>query len=139
MIRVIRNFLVAFGAIWLSLWTVSLFSRIFSKLNAPLIYSDNVLSIVMMSVMTSMGWAVSAILASANVVVSVDTEIPERWAYTMALLYLLDAPRRHGRWYVPTAVLDRLSRIVDRLSPAIGCKIGAAAIAHFQRQKATFR
>ena len=139
MTRVIRNFLVTFGAFWLSLWTVSLFSWLFGKLNEHFIYSDNVFSMVMMGVMMSMGRAVSAILAAAIVVVSADSEKPERWAYIIAVLYVVDAPVRYGRWYVSPTVLDRLSRGVDRLFPAIACIIGAVVIAHFQRKKATFR
>ena len=137
MTRVIRNFLLTFGAFWLSLWTVQLFAWLFGKLNDHFIYTDNVFSMGMMGVMTSTGRAVSAIIAAAIVSVTADSEKPERWAYLIAVLYVVDAPVRYGRWYVPPTVLDRFSRGVDRLFPAIACIIGATVIAHFQRKKTT--
>ena len=137
MTRVIRNFLITFGAFWLSLWTVPPFSWVFGKLNEHFIYSDNVFSMSIMGVMTSMGRAVSAILAAAIVDVAADSEKPERWAYLIAVLYVVDAPVRYGRWYVPPTVLDHLARGLDQVFPAVACIIGAAVIAHFQRKKAT--
>jgi len=139
MTRIIRNILIAFGAYYLSLWTAPLFSWCFNGLSRHFSYtSESLLSAVMYGVVTSMGRAVSAILAAAIVGVSADSETPERWAYVVALLYVVDASLRyHWKWKVPPTLSDHLWLGVDRFFPTIACVIGTIVIAHYQRKRAS--
>ena len=134
----IRNLLVVFGAFWLSLWAVSPLAFLFGKINNRIIYSnsDNVLSMVAMGVMTSMGRSVAAILAGAIVVGSTDSEKPELWASIVAALYVVDAPVHYGPWHVQLTVWDQLWKGVDFLFPAIACILFSVAFARFRRSKA---
>src|SRR5260370_37837787 len=115
MTRIVRNILVAFGAYYLSLWTAPLFSWPFDKLNVHFTYLGSLLSAVMMGVMTSMGRAVSAIVAVAIVCVSADSETPERSAYIVAVLYVADASLRAfpWQWNAPPTISEHLSVGVD--------------------------
>jgi hypothetical protein len=131
----VRNLLIACGAFWLSLWTVSLLAGLFGKLNYGIIYSDNLLSAVAMGMMTSMGRSVAAILAGAVVMTSVDSQKPERWASIIALLYVIDAPVHYGRYVVPPTEWDHLMRGVDLVFPGIACLFVMAVLAYFRRRK----
>jgi hypothetical protein len=134
----IRNLLVVFGAFWLSLWTVNPLSFIFGKINNRIIYSnsDNVLSMVAMGVMTSMGRTVAAILAGVIVVGSADSEKPELWASIVAVLYVVDAPVHYFPWRAQQSVWDQLWKGVDFLFPAIACILVSVAFARFRPSKA---
>ncbi len=132
----IRNLLIACGAFWLSLWTVGLLGGPFGKLNNSITYSDEyLLSAVAMGVMTSMGRAVASILAGAVVMVSADSQNPERWASIIALLYVIDAPVRYGPYHIAPTAWDHLTRGVDLIFPGIACLLAVALIAHFRRKK----
>ena len=132
----IRNFLIACGAFWLSLWTVGLLGGLFGKLNNGIIYDDNLLSAVAMGVMTSIGRSVASILAGAVVMVSADSQKPERWASIIALLYVIDAPVHYGPYNIAPTTWDHLTRGVDLLFPGIACLLGVALITHLRRKKA---
>jgi hypothetical protein len=135
-ITMIRNLLVACGAFWISLWTVGLLGGLFGKLNNGIIYSDeNLLSAVAMGVMTSMGRTIASILAGAVVMVSADSQKPERWASIIALLYVIDAPVHYGPYHIAPTAWDHLTRGVDLVFPGIACLLAVALIAHLRRKK----
>lgn len=136
-ITMIRNLLVVCGAFWLSLWTVGLLGGFFAKLSNHIVYYDeNLLTAVAMGAMTSMGRAVASILAGAVVIVSADSQKPERWASIIAFLYVIDAPVRYGPYHIAPTAWDHLTRGVDLLFPGIACLLAVALIAHLRRKKA---
>jgi hypothetical protein len=123
---VIRNILASFGAFWLSLRTVAPLVWLFGKLNDRIIYDDSVLEAVAMGAMTSMGRSVAAIIAGLLVTFTASGRKPERWAFVVATLYVIDAPVRH-HWHLGPTAWDRIWQTSDLLFPAFACVAAAAA------------
>jgi len=92
---------------------------LFGKLNNGIIYDDNLLSAVAMGVMTSIGRSVASILAGAVVMVSADSQKPERWASIIALLYVIEAPVHYGPYNIAPTTWDHLTRGVDLVFPGM--------------------
>jgi hypothetical protein len=133
MVRV-RNILISLGVFWLSLWMVAPLGWPFSKLNDGITYGDSVLDAVAMGVMTSFGRAFVAGLAGALVSLTAAGRNPERWAFIIAILYVVDAPVRH-HWHLPPTGWDRLWQSVDLLFPAIVCIAAAFMTARLRRTR----
>jgi hypothetical protein len=109
------------------------------KLSSGIIYDENLVSAVAMGVMTSIGRTVASILAGAVVMVSADSQKPERWASIIALLYALDAPVHYGAYRIAPTAWDHLTRGVDLGFPGIACLLAVALIAHLRRKKTKSR
>jgi len=123
---VVQNILISFGAFWLSLWMVVPLSWLFGKLDVRIIYGDSVLEAIAMGAMTSMGRSVAAIIAGLLVTFAASGRKPERWAFVIASLYVIDAPVRH-RWQLGPTAWDRIWQISDLLFPAFACVAAAVA------------
>jgi len=128
----VRNLLITLGAFWLSLHVVVLFALLFGRLNRGVIYGDGVLDALAMGVMTSMGRAVAAALAAALVTLAVDAKKPERWAFTVAILYVANAFTQS--WGMPPTAWDRLWHGADVLWPALVCLVVAVVTARLGRK-----
>jgi hypothetical protein len=127
-----RNILISFGAFWLSVWTLTPLVWLSSKLNNKIIYGDSVLEAIAMGAMTSMGRSVGAIIAGLLVTFTVDGRKPERWAFVVAALYVIDVPVRH-HWHLGPTPWDRIWQTADLLFPALAC-IGAAVTTRLRRE-----
>lgn len=128
----VRNLLIALVAFWLSVWAATLLAWLFGRLSSGVIYGDGVLDAIAMGVMTSMGRAVAAALAAAIVTLSAAGPKPERWAFLVAILYVVDASRMH--WHLPPRAWDRLWQSVDLLWPALACAVVAVIIARLRHK-----
>lgn len=131
--QVIQNILISFGAFWLSLWTVGPLVWLFSKLNDKIIYGDSVLEAIAMGAMTSMGRSVSAVLAGLLVTFTASGRKPERWAFVVATLYVIDTPVRH-HWHSGPTAWDRIWQTSDLMFPALAC-VAAAAATRLRRER----
>jgi hypothetical protein len=130
----VRNVLISFGVFWLSVWMVVPLAWLFGKLNNGIIYGDSVLAAIAMGVMTSLGRAFAASVAGGLVTLTAAGRKPERWAFIIAILYVVDAPvRRH--WHLPPTGWDRLWQSVDLLFPAIVCVAAAFMTVRFRRAR----
>jgi hypothetical protein len=129
----VRNLLITLGAFWLSLQALVLFAWLFGRLNSRAIYGDGVLDAIAMGVMTSMGRAMTAALAAAIVALSAAGPKPERWAFIVAALYVVDVPVRM-HWHLPPTAWDRLWQSVDLLWPAFACVVVAIVTARLRRK-----
>jgi hypothetical protein len=130
----VRNILISFGVFWLSVWMAVPLTWLSGKLNDRIIYGDSALEAIAMGMMTSLGRAFAAILAGAVVTLIVAGRKPERWAFVIAILYVIDAPVRH-HWHLPPTGWDRLWQSVDLLFPAIVCIAAAFMTARFRRPR----
>jgi hypothetical protein len=129
----LRNVLISLGAFWLSVWMVVPFAWLFGKLNDRIIYGDSVLAAIAMGVMTSLGRAVAAGVAGWIVTLTTAGRKPERWAFIIAILHVVDARRYH--WHLPPTAWDRLWQSVDLLFPAIVCIAAAFMTVRFRRAR----
>jgi hypothetical protein len=129
-----RNVLISFGVFWLSLWMVVPFGWLFGKLNDRMIYGDSVLDALAMGMMTSLGRAFAAVFAGVLVTLTVAERRPERWAFVIAILYVVDAPVRQ-HWHLPPTGWDRLWQSVDLLFPGIVCAAAAFLTVRFRRTR----
>jgi len=130
----VRNLLVSFGAYWLSLEISVVFAWLFLSLTNGIVYRQSVLSAIAMGLWISMGRAVAAAFAGALVTFLAASKRPERWAFVVAILYVVDSQWRH-HWYLPPTAWDRVWQGVDLLWPAIAC-VAAALVTARLRQKA---
>jgi hypothetical protein len=130
-----RNVLIALGAFWLSLWAVPWLSLAFGKLNSKIIYDSVWFEAIAMGMMTSMGRAFAASLASVITTMAVDARKPERWALIVAVLYVVDAPVRHGAWHIAPTAWDRGWQAVDLIWPAVACLVSAIAASRFRQKR----
>jgi hypothetical protein len=129
----IRNLLISLGAFWLSLHLTVLFAWLFGKLNERVIYGDSVFAAIAMGAMTSMGRALAASLAAVLVTLVAVSPKPQRWAYIVALLYLVAPPVRY-HWHVPPTTWYRLWQGVDRAWPVVACILAAVITARLQQK-----
>ena len=130
----IRNIFICFGVFWVSVWLVVPLAWQFSKLTDGIVYGDGVLNAIAMGIMSSLGRSFAAMLAAAAVTLTIAGRKPERWAFIIAILYVVDAPVRH-RWNLPATGWDRLWESVDLLFPAIVCVASAFITARFRRAR----
>ena len=79
-----------------------------------------------MGAMTSMGRSVAAIIAGLLVTFAASGRKPERWAFVVALLYVIDAPVRH-HWHLGPTAWDRIWQTSDLLFSAFACAAAAMA------------
>jgi hypothetical protein len=86
-----------------------------------------VLDAIAMGVMDSMGRAIAAALAAATVTLSATSKKPYRWAFVVAILYIVKAPTQH--WHVSPTAWGRLWQTVNVLWPALACLVVAIIIA----------
>jgi hypothetical protein len=128
----VRNLLISIGAFWLSREPLVLFAWLFGHMTNRITYGDTVGSALGMGVMTGMGRAVCAGFGAAIVTLSAIGMRPQRWAWIVALLYVV-AARPHYHWSRTPTGWDRLSQTADVLWPAVVC-VGVAAIIARMRQ-----
>jgi hypothetical protein len=93
-----------------------------------------VLNAIAMGMMSSLGRSFAAMLAAAPVTLTIAGRKPERWAFIIAILYVVDAPVRH-HWNLPATGWDRLWQSVDLLFPAIVCVAAAFITARLRRAR----
>jgi hypothetical protein len=129
----VRNLLISLGAFWLSLQLTVLFAWFFGKLNERVTYGDSVFAAIAMGVMTSMGRALAAALAAVLVTLLAISPKPHRWAFIVALLYLVAPPVRY-HWAVPPTAWYRLWQGVDRSWPVIACIFAAVITTRLQQK-----
>jgi hypothetical protein len=105
---------------------------LFGKANSGIIYGDSFVSAIALGAMSGMGRAVGAGLGATIVTFSATGLKPQRWAFVVALLYVVAAqPRYH--WVRTPTNWDRLSQSVDVLWPAVVCLSVAAIIGWLRR------
>jgi hypothetical protein len=129
----IRNLLISFGAFWLSLMTVVPFALLFGKFTSRFIYGDGVLDAILAGAMESTGRTLAAIFGGLLVLIFADSPKKLRWAFIVAILYVLDAPFRSFHWHIPPTWWDRLWQCVYLIFPAIACAVCIAVADHLRR------
>jgi hypothetical protein len=120
----VQNILISCGAFWLSLYMILPLAWIFGRLNDRIIYGDGVLDAIAMGTMTSLGRSCAAALAGAIVCLTVAGKKPERWAFLVAILYVVAAPVRY-HWNSPATQWDRLWQGINLVFPAFICVASA--------------
>jgi hypothetical protein len=128
----VRNLVITLGVFWLSLQIVVLFTWLFGRLSNGVIYGDGVLDAIAMGVMDSIGRAMAAALAAATVTLSATSQKPHRWAFVVAILYVVRAPTQH--WHVSPTAWDRLWQSVNVLWPALVCVVVGVITAKLRRK-----
>ena len=135
----VRNLLISIGAFWLSHELVALFAWLFAQAtNGISYYGDSVISAVAMGVMNGMGRAVCAAFGAAIVTALATGAKPERWAWIVALLYVVAARPHYHSIGTPTS-WDRWSQSADLLWPAIVCISVATLISRRRSSRLTTR
>jgi hypothetical protein len=129
----IQKTLIAFGVFWLSLWLAPVVGWPLSKLTSRIVYTDTIFNALVLGVINSLDRALAAILSGVLVTVMVKGRKSEFWAFIVALLYLLTAPRYH--WLIPTTGWDRLWQGVALIFPPIACIAAAFITAHLRRSR----
>jgi len=129
----VQNILISCGVFWLSLYTLLPLAWIFGKLNDRIIYADGVLDAIAMGIMTSLGRSAAAALAGVIVSLTVTEKKPHRWAFLVAILYVVAAPVRY-HWNSPATQWDRLWQGINLVFPAIICIASAFLTTKFRRK-----
>jgi hypothetical protein len=131
--RRVQNILISCGVFWLSAWMVVPLAWIFGKLNERIIYGDGVLDALAMGIMTSLGRSSAAALAGVIVSLAVAGRKPERWAFLVAVLYIVAVPARF-HWNSPATQWDRLWQGINLVFPAIVCIASAFLTVKFRHK-----
>lgn len=129
----VQKVLIAFGAFWLSLWAAPLVGWPLDKLTSRITYTDTLFNALALGVVNSLDRTLAAILGGVLVVVVIRGRKPEFWAFIVAVLYLLNAPR--PGWVSPATDWDRLWQTVSMVFPAIACIVAAFITARLRRGK----
>jgi|GEM_PF-1148789 hypothetical protein len=122
-----KNLLISIGAYWLSSQLVGLVAWPFAKINSGIVYGGSIVSAIAMGMMTGMGRAVCAAFGAAIVTLLITGAKPQRWAWVVALLYVV-ASKPHIHWTRSPTSWDRWWQGADLLWPAILCLVVAAII-----------
>ena len=121
------------GAFWLSRQLVVLSALTIGRLGNGVIYGDSIWSAIAFGLVGSLGRTACAVLGAVIVTLSAQSRRPKRWAWVVALLYILfAAPRVHYR--VAPTTWDSVARVADILWPAVFCVVTAMLIA-FRKRK----
>jgi hypothetical protein len=131
----IRNFLLCVGVLLLSGWLATLFFPI-SHLTDGISHDENVIGAIATGFLDSLPQLFATAIAGACVTLTAIGRKPERWAFVVAILYVV-SHFLTSRWSVPPAGWwMRTYQWAALLSPAIAC-VAAATITGRFRSKTT--
>ncbi|HTC64435.1 MAG TPA: hypothetical protein VK709_16465 [Candidatus Saccharimonadales bacterium] len=115
--------LISFGAYYLSLLLVSLFSPAYWKITNGIVYSGDFAGMVVMPIVNKLPIALAAAIVGAVVVRFVDSDGRIFWPMLPALLYAVFGFLGF-HWARSPVHADRVYQTIASLFPAITCIMG---------------
>lgn len=123
----LRNFLLVAGLYWLSTWLAFLLFIVFPNAH---VYTESPLNAIVFGMEMGMGRAVAAACAGVLAMLLATGRKSERWAFMIATLYLLRAPR----FSRTTEPWFRMAGYAEIIFPAVLC-VAATFIVVYLRNK----